>query len=398
MSAGELGVHVGERRASIRRTRALASRVMRQLLRDKRTLGLMFGVPVVLMLLITYLLEGSPAFPTVAVVAPTHRLASWATEHIVGPAASDTWRVVDAGDEDPVAVVQDGRASAALVVPRDLLSAPLQGRVPSLDVVVEGADLGTTSRILGELRSVMPEMVSRLATAVLGPLGAAARAGGPAPAVPGVGLPFEVRYVYGGPEMTLADHLAPGLLAFLAFFFVFLLTAMAFLRERQRGTLTRLATSPMRPGEVMVGYMVGFSVMALVQAAVVVGVVVGVLGIQYRGSLAWVVAVELLVTLGASSLGIFLSTFARNEFQVMQFIPMVIIPQVLLCGLVVSVPLLPGLLRPLAYAMPLTYATTALTDVMIRGLGGEAIWPHLAALAAFAALFVMLGSGAVRRV
>ncbi|WP_324718037.1 ABC transporter permease [Carboxydochorda subterranea] len=383
--------------ASLRRTQAVAVRVMRQLWRDRRTLALMFVIPVLLMLLITYLLEGPSEAPTVAVVAPTQRLAGWAVQHLVRPAAGDRWTVIDAGADDPETVVRAGRASAVLVVPGDLLSAPLQGRAPSFEVVVEGAEYGTTGRILSDLRAVLPAMAGRVGAMALGPLGAAAGTGGPT-AAPGTGLPFRVRYVYGGPGMKLTDHLAPGLLAYLAFFFVFLLTAAAFLRERQRGTLVRMPTSPLRPGEVVAGYMAGFSLLALAQAAVVVAVVVWGLGVQYRGSLAWVVVVELLVTLGASSLGIFLSTFARNELQVMQFIPLVIIPQALLCGLIVSVQLLPGLLRLLAYIMPLTYATTALTDVMIRGLGGKAIWAHLAALAAFAAVFVVLAARAVRRV
>lgn len=380
------------------RTAAVAVRVFRQVRRDRRTLGLMFGVPVVLLAIVTHLLEGPSSPPRVAVVGPTPRLSAWFASNVLEPAAAGAWTVVDAGSADPEALVREGRANAAVAVPPDLFTAVARGMLPRLELVVEGADYQLTARLVGDFRRMLPGMMAKLGVAVAGPL--AMLMGGRAATGAAVGpgeLPLAVRYVYGHESMRLVDYVAPALLAFLTFFFVYLLTSTAFLRERQRGTLAWLATTPLRAAEVVAGYMAALSPFVLAQAAVVTGFVVGVLGVRYRGSLGWVVLVELLLTVAAASLGIFLSAFARNELQVVQFIPVVIIPQAVLSGLVVSVRLLPPLLKPVAYAMPLTYATAALTDVMVRGLGIAALWDELLVLAGFALLFGLLGLRVVRR-
>ncbi|MEW6044954.1 MAG: ABC transporter permease [Bacillota bacterium] len=383
---------------SVRRTLAVAVRVFRQIRRDPRTVGLMFIVPVALLALVTYLLEGPSSPPSVAVVAPTQRLATWFSVNLLEPVAGDAWKVVDAGTAAPEQVIKEGRASAVIVVPADLFSSAVHGRRPQVEVVVEGAEFQLTGRILGDFRRLLPELAGRLAAVVSGPLGAmAGGVGGEGPSGLAAAPPFSVRYVYGHEQMRMADYLAPGLLGYLTFFFVFLLTATSFLRERQRGTLVRVVTSPVRPVEVIAGYMAGLSPFVMAQAGIVVAFVVWALGVVYRGSLGWVILIELVLTLGAASLGIFLSVFARSELQVMQFIPVVIVPQAVLSGLVVSVKVLPAILKPVAYAMPLTYATTALTDVMVRGLGPLAFWDEVLVLAGFAALFSLLGSRSVRR-
>ncbi len=383
---------------SVRRTMAVAVRVFRQVRRDRRTVALMFVVPVAVLGLVTYLLEGPSTPPPVAVVAPTERLATWFSGYVLEPVAAGTWQVIDAATAAPEEVIQEGRAVAAIVVPEDLPSAVLLRRQPQLEVVVEGGDYQLTARILGDFRRLLPEVSTRLAAAVGGPLGAMAGAmGGAGASVGAPAPPFRVRYLYGREQMHMADYLAPGLLAYLTFFFVFLLTATSFLRERHRGTLVRVAASPVQAAEVIAGYMIGLSPFVLAQAGIVLGFVVWVLGVTYQGSLGWVVLIELVLTLGAASLGILLSAFARTELQVMQFIPMVVVPQAILSGLVVSVRVLPALLKPVAYAMPLTYATAALTDVMVRGLGPGAFGDELLILAGFAALFCLLGSRSVKR-
>ena len=380
----------------ISRAWAVAVRVFRQVLRDRRTVALMLVVPTAVLSLVAYLLEGPSSPPTVAVVAPTERLASWFAGNVLEPVADGTWVVVDGGTASPEELIRGGRASAVLVVPRDVLIAPLQGRVPPFEIVVEGADYQATGRLLGDLRRLLPELVAHTAGLVAGPLGPGVGSSGLG--LSSLGSPrFSVRYVYGGESMRLADYLAPGLLGYLTFFFVFLLTATSFLRERQRGTLVRMITSPLQPWEIMAGYMVGFSVFVVAQVAIVMAFVVWVLEVVHRGNLGWVVVIELLTAFGAASLGIFLSAFARNELQVIQFVPVVIIPQAVLSGLVVSVDLLPPALKPLAYAVPLTYTNRALTDVMIRGMGPGEFWHQLVVLAAFAALFAVLGSRSVKR-
>jgi ABC-2 type transport system permease protein len=209
----------------------------------------------------------------------------------------------------------------------------------------------------------------------------------------------ETRYVHGGPQFDTVDFQAPPLIGFFAFFFVFLLTAVSFLRERTGGTLERLMVTPARRAEVVLGYMLGFGVLAVVQAVIILLVALLVLDINYVGNLGLVFLLVITLTVAAVNLGIFLSTFARNELQAIQFIPLVIVPQGLLSGVVWSIESMPRWLQAVAQAMPLTYSNQALRGVMLeaQGLGSGELLRNFGVLLAFAAFFVLLSSLTLRR-
>ena len=207
------------------------------------------------------------------------------------------------------------------------------------------------------------------------------------------------RHAIPGSDRTVLDDLAPALIAFFAFFFSFMLAAVAFLRERTSGTLERLLATPLRRGELVAGYLAGFSLFALLQALVILVFTVVVLRIQYRGNVATIFLVEAVLVVGAVSLGLAVSAFARNELQAVQFVPLILLPQVFLSGLLVPVDQLPDLLRPLAAVLPLTYANEALRAVMIDGatLGDGLVLRDLGLLAAFAVLAAAAAVTSIRR-
>ena len=140
------------------------------------------------------------------------------------------------------------------------------------------------------------------------------------------------------------------------FFLVFVITIVSFLNERSQGTLERLMASPLRRGEIVLGYMLGFTVLALVQAAEVLVFALAILKIQNHGNVLLIFGMEALMAIAAVNLGIFLSMFARSEFQAVQFIPLVIVPQVLLSGIIFPVSSEPTALQYLSNVLPLTYA------------------------------------------
>jgi ABC-2 type transport system permease protein len=213
------------------------------------------------------------------------------------------------------------------------------------------------------------------------------------------GLPLQIEPVrlYGTADLTMLDFFAPMFIAYIGFFLIFLLTSVAFLRERTQGTMERLAASPVSRMELVLGYMLGFGFFSMIQATVLLLFTVFVLQVQYTGNLASIFVVTLALVLGAVNLGIFLSAFARNELQAIQFIPIVILPQVLLAGLLWPVQDMPGWLQAIARAMPLTYAIDALTDIMIRGRTLADTWVSLAVLFGFAAIVALLAATTVRR-
>jgi ABC-2 type transport system permease protein len=149
--------------------------------------------------------------------------------------------------------------------------------------------------------------------------------------------------------------------------------------------------------EIVTGYMLGFAVFALAQSLIILGYTIFGLNVHYTGSLAVIFVVEFLLALMAVNLGIFFSTFARNEFQVVQFIPLVLVTQIMLSGALWAVEDMPAWLQPIAWLMPLTHANRALRDVMIKGFDLVQIGPFVLALLVFAAAFVVLAAQTVRR-
>ncbi len=195
----------------------------------------------------------------------------------------------------------------------------------------------------------------------------------------------------------ILDNVAPALLAVFAFFFVFILTGVSFLRERAQGTLERLLTTPVSRADILLGYLLGFLLFATVQTLVILLFTVWILQVEYRGDLWQVMVLLLTVTVVGVNLGIFISTFARNEFQVVQFIPLVLAPQIFLSGLILPVEELPGLFQAASSVLPLTYSVEGLREIMLRGGGLGDVVRELAVLLAFAVGLLVLVSATLRR-
>jgi len=182
---------------------------------------------------------------------------------------------------------------------------------------------------------------------------------------------------------AMLDRVAPALMAVFVLFFTFVLTGVSFLRERAQGTLERLMTTTVGRADILVGYLLGFMIFATVQTIVILFFTIFALRVEYQGNVYEIIAVLMLVVVVAVSLGIFTSTFARNEFQVVQFIPIVFAPQVFLSGVIVPVDEMPLVMEAISKILPLTYAVEGLREIMLQGRGLTDVWPELAVLAAF---------------
>ncbi len=185
-------------------------------------------------------------------------------------------------------------------------------------------------------------------------------------------------------EMGMLDYIAPALLATLAIFFGFLLTGISFLRERSQGTLERLMASPVSRSDIVLGYLFGFFIFALAQTVIILFYTIYVLDVHYTGDLWQIFVFQILVLICAINLGIFISTFARNEFQMVQFIPLIILPQVFLCGVLWPVEQMSTALQWVAKFLPLTYAVDGLREIMLQGKSLIEVGFDLGILVAFA--------------
>lgn len=372
-----------------RRILAISRRIASQFRRDHRTMALLFVVPLVVTALLGWVIRdqehGDVRLGIVASQLVAERVgaaldAAPGIEYLFQADSADAAR----------ALIRDGQIDLVLVFPADFapgaggtLPAALTVITPGVDPAAEGTNLATLQRaVISALDPNLPALTRET--------------------------------VWGSPTSDALDAFAPALIGFFGFFFVFLLTGISFLRERVGGTLERLLATPVTRTEIVAGYSLGFGIFAALQVAVITtfafmdvevpalgplpAVSIG-LGIANAGSPLLAFLVVLLLAVGMVNLGIFVSTFARTELQVIQFVPVVIVPQGLLGGVLWPVESLPSLLQPIARVLPLTYAVDGLREVMIKGadLGSAALRLDLGVLAGLAIAFAALAAVTIRR-
>ncbi|HEX7496525.1 MAG TPA: ABC transporter permease [Candidatus Limnocylindrales bacterium] len=376
------------------RVAAVVRRIIAQFRRDPRSLALLFAAPIAVIALLGAVLSGSGASTArVAIVSESSQPASAAVvSRLTAALQGQPTVVVDTAVHDAATarqMLKDKQLDLVVDIPADFTV-----QSPRLQLVTLG--LNPT----GEA-SVIPNVQQALFKAVAGNLGAA--------------LPsIERATVYGSPDATTVDTLAPVVVGFFVYFFVFILTGISFLRERIGGTLERLLATPVSRAEIVLGYSLGFGFFATLQVAAVLAFVLGRLdipalgpvpafaiglGVHTAGNPLISYLLVLVLGLGAVSLGIFLSTFARTELQILQFIPIVIVPQALLSGFFWPIDQLPSLLQPVARVLPVTYAIDGLRQVMIAGAdltSGQVLF-DLAVLTGIAAVFMVLAAATIRR-
>ena len=198
-------------------------------------------------------------------------------------------------------------------------------------------------------------------------------------------------------QKPILNRVAPGLLGTFVMFFTFLLTGVSFLRERAQGTLERLMTTTVARGDILVGYLLGFLLFATIQAAVILTFTIVALQIEYQGNIIEIGAVLLLVVVVAVNLGIFVSTFANDEFQVVQFIPIVLLPQIFLSGVIIPTDQMPAVMEAISVVLPLTYAVEGLREIMVMGQSLADVWTDLVILAGFGLGLLIAAVATLRR-
>ncbi|HEU6439990.1 MAG TPA: ABC transporter permease [Terriglobales bacterium] len=376
------------------RVAAVFRRIVAQFRRDPRSLALLFLAPLAIIALLGWVLGSQQATAArVAVIndstvpgggALVVRLQSALEGQ---PGVTIDRSVTD--DSTARQMLKDKKVDLVVVIPADF---SLENR--KIDLLTLGLNPS------GEA-SVLPAVQKALLGSMADTAGAA--------------LPtIERATVYGSPNATQLDSLAPVVVGFFAYFFVFILTGISFLRERIGGTLERLLATPVSRAEIVLGYSLGFGFFATLQVAIVLAFVLGRLdipalgpvpafaiglGVHTAGNPLISYLLVLVLGLGAVSLGIFLSTFARTELQILQFIPIVIVPQGLLGGFFWPIEGLPNLLQPVARILPVTYAIDGLRQVMIAGadLSSPQVLLDLGVLTGIAAIFVVLAAATIRR-
>lgn len=193
------------------------------------------------------------------------------------------------------------------------------------------------------------------------------------------------------------DRVGLMMLGIFPFVVMFLITSITMLRERTSGTLERLLTTPIHKGDLLFGYALAFSIMAALQALVANAVAYWVFGMSLKGNSGWVVLISVLTAVLGVALGLLCSAFATTEFQAVQFMPVVVIPQILLCGLFVARSEMNTVLQAIANVLPLSYAVDGLQQIAAHADVTGDLVTDLVVVAAFVVAVLLLASLTLRR-
>lgn len=203
-------------------------------------------------------------------------------------------------------------------------------------------------------------------------------------------------WMFDGSDLVF-NRFGPPLLALFPFIVMFLVTSVTTLRERSSGTLERLLSMPMAKADLLLGYALAFGVVALVQSVLAVSLAVGLLDLDVSGALWTLTVVAVLDAVLGSALGLFVSAFAETEFQAVQFMPALVLPQLLLCGLFVPRDALPDVLSAVSDVLPLSYAVEAMREVQLSSVWTTDLTVDLVVVGGSGLLALLLGAATLRR-
>ncbi len=395
------------------RTIAIVKRVMLEMLRDKRTLALMLVAPLLILTLLYYLFQGvGTTSADLGVRSVDSQLVAALksddlTVHTVSTSGKDAntsaERIIR--DNGYAGLLEQHGSTLTLTLAGDDISknALIEQRLHAAQITLQAKAAETTITAQAQALTAMQQQLANLTsmlTAANIPLAApmpAASAQPSTPAIPSTSsappktapATVSIHYLYGTKDSTFFTNLLPVLMAFVVFFFVFIISGMALLHERTTGTLYRLLATPITFREILGGYLAGYGLFAVIQTCLIMLFAIQVFKIQILGSLWLVTLISILIALTALALGLLISAFAKTEFQMMQFIPVVIIPQIFFSGLI-SVDSMPRWLQVIAHIMPLYWGATSMSDVIERGSGFGDVAPHLMVLVGFLLAFFVL--------
>lgn len=404
------------------RSLAVSRNIFLRLKHDRRTLGMIFVMPILFIGLFGFAFSGEPEEITTIVVSddtglvlvpvedpiPPPPFALNISDEVVQNLDTKTLSLQFSSDiDEAVEKVRDGEAWAVINFPENFTShlfgkflkitktetlqiPPLIG--PTYNVSLQ--DIVTTdARIEVHVDASNTQIAAAVVQSVTDTLMRTVEGIDPDLAFSDV---LVVNFTY-GENARFIDFFAPGIMALLVTMITIMLTIISFVRERTNGTLDRLYVSPMEPTDIIAGYSLTFTLIAIFQSIEIVAIGVLFFDIQIVGSIALVLLVIVLYAIGLLGLGFLLSTIAKNEFQAVQFIPLVFIPSIILAGVIWPIESMPPVIRPASFVIPLTYAASALRSIMIRGWGPLEIGWDILALVIFAVLMFILSIVIMKR-
>jgi ABC-2 type transport system permease protein len=367
------------------RTLTIAHKELLHVIRDKRTLVVMFLIPVLQLSLIGDAATTDIEQLRTAVLDADRTPQS--RELVEAYRASDYFDIVDyVSNEAELARMLDlGTAHAGLVIPSGYGTDVAAGRTASVAFVIDGSDPSVASAVLAASQQVGLAYNVRLVERRLGVSSERMTA-------------LEVRpRVWYNPEMNSANFMIPGLIGIILFLLTAMLTALAIVRERERGTIEQLMVTPIRPIELVVGKIIPYVAVAFFDVLEVLAIGVFWFGVPIHGSLGLLLVLSALFLMTTLGIGIFVSSVANTQQEAMLVVWLLLLPSIFLSGFFFPLEAMPRELQWLSYAIPLRYMLIILRGIILKGVGLEVLAEQVVALVIFGVVIMLFAATRFRK-
>ncbi len=365
----------------MRKALAVGRKEFHQIVRDRRSLGILLFFPAFVLLLFGYALNWDVRHIPLAVDDRDRSVDSRALiSAFVNSGYFDLVAIVD-DDQELARLMDRNEARAVLVIPPGLQRDVAQGRPVSVQILLNGDNANTATTVLGyALTLVQNETAKRgIAFGVVPPLSVEPR-------------------IWYNPELRSALFLVPGLIAYISMLSAVVSTALSIVREKERGTIEQVRMAPLGPFAFVLGKTIPYFVLALASAIGIVFVAMTLFDLPMRGSWLVLFGALSLFLVGALGLGLLISSVAETQQVAFQLALLAsFLPTLMLSGFIFPIASMPEILQAITRIVPARYFLTALRGIVLKGVGLEVVWPDLAALVVYSGLVLTFASIRLRR-
>jgi ABC-2 type transport system permease protein len=364
---------------SFRRFWAMVSKEFVQMRRDRLTFAMMLGIPVMQMVLFGFAINADPRHLPTAVLSADQGIFSRSI--LAAMQNSDYFQLVRgvASEDEAEQLIELGEVQFVLSIPEQFSRKLIRGERPALLLTADATDPAATSNALSAFRSLAE---SALARDLEGPLRHLRREQAPLDVI------IHPRF---NPEGNTQYNIVPGLMGVVLTMTLVIITALAITRERERGTMENLLSTPVRPLEVMIGKIIPYIIVGYLQMGFILLAAHFLFRVPLVGSLALLLAVSLLFIAANLGVGLTFSTLARNQLQAMQMAFFFFLPSILLSGFMFPFRGMPVWAQRIGEILPLTHYLRVVRGILLKGSGLQEIYPNLWPIAIFLLVALFIG-------
>ena len=369
---------------SFQRFAAIVYKEFIQMRRDRVTFAMMIGIPLMQLILFGYAINSDPRHLPTAVLSADN--SPYARGIVAGMQTSTYFHITEHLESRQQAddVLRQGRAQFVLTIPQNFARDLLRGEQPVLLLEADATDPAATSGAIAALREVVSQTVARDLPATAGYV--------PTPSP--VTLRVHAEY---NPEAVTQYNIVPGLMGVILSLTLTMITSLAITRERERGTMENLLSTPVRPLEVMLGKIIPYIMVGYIQMTLILVAARFLFDVPLRGSLLQVFVLSLLFIAANLSVGVTLSTIAKNQLQAVQMSVFFFLPSLLLSGFMFPFRGMPAWAQVVGSALPLTHYLRLVRGILLKGNGLMESLPHVWPIAVFLLVVISIGMRRYRK-